>query len=183
MARLVRGPRIPSSVPGAWRSLIEDMTARAASDRPSAAAVRDRLEVDGAPRSEVTGALPGHGPPGGCDTTEIGRPGPATEVLPTSGRWDRPEALAPRAGGVGAGRGLVLVVLISVALAGGGGGSDVETPPTSTTVQPATAPPTTAPPTTATTSDRRGGRPPGEHEGKGAGKGEPKPKAKGAKKP
>jgi tRNA A-37 threonylcarbamoyl transferase component Bud32 len=43
MARLVRDPEIPTSLPAPWSDLLRAMTARSASDRPSARDVADRL--------------------------------------------------------------------------------------------------------------------------------------------
>jgi serine/threonine protein kinase len=41
LARVSRNPRIPSALPGRWRSLLRDMTARKPADRPTAADVAE----------------------------------------------------------------------------------------------------------------------------------------------
>jgi eukaryotic-like serine/threonine-protein kinase len=58
VARLARDPDTAEGVPGAWQELLRAMTARRPEDRPSAAAVRDRLVQLAEGVEEATGPLP-----------------------------------------------------------------------------------------------------------------------------
>ncbi len=192
VARLARDPDIGTGVPGAWRDLLRAMTQRAASDRPSAAAVRDRLAgvLDGA---EVrTGALAAVPPVVvAAPLGDAGGAGAATAVTPVSGGTTvMPAALAPGAEPTAAGRQRAIVavvvggLLLALALVvgrGAGSGIDAPTPPTTAVTEPVVAEPTptttTVPPTT-TTAAPRGAEPPGAgrgdekgpRDGKGGGK-------------
>ena len=182
VARLVRDPDVRSGVPVAWQPLLRSMTARAPGDRPSAAAVVDRLveleaALDAAPDARVISgpvAVAGSSPDAHA-VTEAVAAGGGTTVMPAALRPTPPE----HSGGPGdAGDRRqdrpwvlwlvgVMVALLILLLAGqSGGGFDA---PTTTTAPvavttPSTAPTTTAPPTTQIAQQGKGGK------GKGSGK-------------
>jgi hypothetical protein len=184
LARLVRDPDVRTGVPEGWAPLLEAMTAREPSARPSAAAVADDLATRSeggapAPPPVATQAIivPGVAGAGSADAAA------ATEVLRAGGTTVMPAALLPPTGAgapaapVGrraSGRGrralwaalAVLALVVGVALASAGDGIEVPAPTTTTTTAPVavstpTTVPTTAPPAT---------QPPGGN-GKGNGKG------------
>ena len=168
IARLARGPELPTGLPGAWRALLGEMTQPDPALRPSAAEVRDRLaalEVAADERTAPVAAVEGTTEP----VAAVGVDAP-TQVLAASGataimaapvlepvdlpppgdprrRW-APVWIAVAAGAAA----IVLIALVASAERGG-----LDTPPATTQstvaqaveqTTPVTDPPTTLAPTT-----------------------------------
>jgi serine/threonine protein kinase len=149
-ARLSRDPDVPASLPGPWPVLLRAMTARDPHARPSAAAIRDRLDgpsSDGAATAPLAAvaALPD------VDATATTpETAPRTAVSPAHVRPRRRRRRWPWVTGL-----LVAAIVVGASVAAMlayGLGSDGGTSPpaaTTTTVAPTTTlPPTTVPPPT-----------------------------------
>jgi eukaryotic-like serine/threonine-protein kinase len=149
-ARLSRDPDVPDALPGPWPALLRAITARDPHARPSAAAIRDRLDgpsSDGAATAPLAAvaALPD------VDATATTpETAPRTAVSPTQVQPRRRRRRWPWVTGL-----LVAAIVVGASVAGllaYGLGSDGGTSPpaaTTTTVAPTTTlPPTTVPPPT-----------------------------------
>jgi len=175
VARLARQPTIPSGIPEKWRGLIHDMTDLDASNRPSAAEVRDRLESMPPGHLEATDAVVVTQAIVDVPTGVTASSGDATwpesranatalmpaELLPDDEPKHRRIPLVLLAATLG----VLLVLSIGMALAHDG---DDETPSTTTVTEPATTvadTPTAEPP--AQPSDDTGGNGKGQDGGKG----------------
>jgi serine/threonine protein kinase len=178
IARLARDPDTATGVPTPWQALLREMVQRDPALRPTAAAVRDRLEAMASAADQATtpmavGArVPPTGVPG-LDTTAVLHAGGATEVLPVPppvadeppGRRFPPPI--PLWGWIG---GLAAALLLVLALAHSGGGDPSPTTTTSsvavvapTTTVATTAPVATSSPVAAIPPSGKGKRPKGHH--------------------
>jgi eukaryotic-like serine/threonine-protein kinase len=160
-ARMSRDPEVPSALPGRWPGILAAMTARDPHARPSAAAVRDRLDGPGADTGSGLTTAPLAAAPLAAAAALHGADGAATvpdtpartEAQPTAvaparrKRRRRPWAAALLVGGLIAGATVAGLLAYN---AGSEGGSPPA--PTTTavpvTTTPPTLPPTTVPPTT-----------------------------------
>ena len=171
VARLVRDPDTSTDVPDAWRVLLRDMTERAASDRPSAAQVRDRLRAMLLITTTPTAPLGVVGPttPTAAVTTPVPSPG-GTAVMPAAllpseaPRPARTRLTLLAAAFVG------LLIIIGLAAVAADDGVNPARPPSTTEPVAVTSPPTTAPPSTEAPVEPPGKpKDPGHGNGKGNG--------------
>ena len=165
VARLARDPDTTTGVPGAWRPLLSDMTARTATERPSAGEVRDRLTSQLAGLDAPTGAIALA--PAAVTVTDL--PAAGTAVMPVTLLPEPTPARPNRRRAI-----LAATAALAIGLGGAAAMNDdgpfgavpdptttvTPVPTTTTTVTPTTAaPPTTTPAATTPTDDEDRDRP------------------------
>lgn len=128
LARLSRAPHVPEDLPGSWRDLLCEMTAREPLDRPGADVVAGRLRGHSTP--DVAGTtllLPHTSPPAAtagvalaaAPTSWIDRAGDAMARQPKA-LWTRVRAMDPDRRGVSAALAALVLFLVLVAVVAGG---------------------------------------------------------------